>query len=138
MEKPAAYAFEQALAATTTANSGIAPAGEAFDAWECVGCGRIEAPHPCIGVCEDRKVRFVYAAEHEDALARLSEAKQEAAALESVVRRLAQTRPREGEWERCYKTLQVEARRALLGVSLARAPHGVELAASRQADRPEP
>ena len=30
-------------------------------AWQCIGCGRIEAPQPCLGICEDRKVEFVYA-----------------------------------------------------------------------------
>lgn len=38
-------------------------------AWQCIGCGRIEAPQTCIGICQDRKVEFVYAAEHQEALA---------------------------------------------------------------------
>jgi uracil-DNA glycosylase len=25
-------------------------------AWQCVGCGKIEAPQTCIGICQDRKV----------------------------------------------------------------------------------
>jgi hypothetical protein len=25
-------------------------------AWQCIGCGKIEAPQACIGVCQDRKV----------------------------------------------------------------------------------
>ena len=36
-------------------------------AWQCIGCGKIEAPQTCIGVCQDRKVEFVYASEHEEA-----------------------------------------------------------------------
>jgi hypothetical protein len=40
-------------------------------AWQCIGCGKIEAPQTCIGVCQDRKVEFVYADEHEEALAQL-------------------------------------------------------------------
>ena len=53
------------------------------EAWRCIGCGRIEAPQPCIGVCEDRKVRLVDAADHEAALALLREAEERAAALEA-------------------------------------------------------
>jgi hypothetical protein len=41
-------------------------------AWQCIGCGKIEAPQTCIGVCQDRKVEFVYAFEHEEALAQLA------------------------------------------------------------------
>jgi hypothetical protein len=35
-------------------------------AWQCIGGGRIEAPQTCIGICQDRKVQFVYASEHEE------------------------------------------------------------------------
>ena len=27
-------------------------------AWQCIGCGRIEAPQTCIGICEDCKVEL--------------------------------------------------------------------------------
>jgi hypothetical protein len=40
-------------------------------AWQCIGCGKIEAPQICIGICQDRKVQFVYADEYERALADL-------------------------------------------------------------------
>jgi len=42
---------------------------------------------------------LVDAAQHERALARLGEAEQAVAALESLVRRLALTRPRAEMWE---------------------------------------
>ena len=35
-------------------------ASQVDEAWRCIGCGRIEAQRPCIGVCEDRKVRLVF------------------------------------------------------------------------------
>jgi hypothetical protein len=82
-------------------------------AWQCIGCGKIEAPQQCIGICQDRKVTFVYAFEHEEALARLREAEERAASLEGVLRQLAGTTPRAGEWERSYRALQERARRAL-------------------------
>lgn len=82
-------------------------------AWQCIGCGKIEAPQQCIGICQDRKVELVYAFEHEAAVARLREAEQRAEALEAVLRQLAGTTPRTGEWERSYRALQERARRAL-------------------------
>ncbi len=79
---------------------------EYVKAWQCIGCGKIEAPQTCIGVCQDKKVEFVYAEAHEAVLARLK-------TLEDLVRRIARTTPRNGEWERSYLALQSEARRVL-------------------------
>ena len=108
------------------------------EAWRCIGCGRIEAPQPCIGVCEDRRVGLVDAADHEAALALLREAKERAAALEGLVRRLAQTRPRAGGWERSYRALQAEAERALTALSLARAAAAATAIVEGEAEHPEP
>ena len=91
-----------------------------FEAWRCIGCGRIEAPQPCIGVCQDRKVRFVDAADYEDAMARLRAAEERAGALETIVTRLARARPRASAWEQSYRALQDEARRMLTAMALAR------------------
>ncbi|MEO5691752.1 MAG: hypothetical protein ABIQ72_01390 [Usitatibacter sp.] len=71
--------------------------------WECVGCGRIDDPRPCVGICRDQKVEYVLAEDHERAVAALSE----------VVRFIATTTPRPGEAERHWKALQERARRAL-------------------------
>src|SRR5215471_18087270 len=82
--------------------------------WQCIGCGTIEAPQTCIGVCEYRKAEFVYAFEHEQVIAQIAaEARRTTDALSAVVRQLAFTTPREGEWERSYRSLQDQARRAL-------------------------
>jgi hypothetical protein len=82
-------------------------------AWQCIGCGRIEGAQPCIGICEDRKVDFVHAEDHDEALARLARAREQVEALAALVRRLAGTTPREGEWERTYRALQAQARETL-------------------------
>lgn len=74
--------------------------------WECIGCGKIEGPQPCIGVCQDRKVEYVRAEAHDEAVARMQERND---VLESLVRRLAHATPRAGEWERSYLSLQREA-----------------------------
>ena len=83
---------------------------ETVKAWQCIGCGKIEAPQTCIGVCQDRKVELVYAHEHRAALAR---AQAQTSALELIVRQIAGATPREGEWERSYRALQERARHAL-------------------------
>ena len=86
-------------------------------AWECIGCGKIEAPQTCVGVCQDRKVEFVYASEHDEALARLARARRQASALEALVRRLAHTNPRGNGWEHSYRAMQAQARAALAELS---------------------
>jgi hypothetical protein len=86
------------------------PAVETISAWQCIGCGRIEAPQTCIGVCQDRRVEFVHAVEHRQLGGELEATRHERDALHALVRTLAFSRPREGEWERSYRTLQGQAR----------------------------
>lgn len=74
--------------------------------WQCIGCGRIDHPQPCVGICQDRKVEIVYASE-------LVAAEKRVAALESVVRRIAFTHPRAGEEKSTWEALQVAARQSL-------------------------
>ena len=83
---------------------------ETVKAWQCIGCGRIESPETCIGICQDRPQTFVYAADHEAALA---EARAGTERLARIVRQLAWSSPRNGEWERSFRALQAQARRAL-------------------------
>lgn len=77
-----------------------------IQAWQCIGCGKLDSPQPCIGVCQDRRVELVDASDYDQALARIRE-------LEAVLRILAQATPRDGEWERSYRRLQESARRLL-------------------------
>lgn len=91
---------------------------EYIKAWQCIGCGKVDVPQPpCIGVCQDRKVEFVYASEYEAALAQAALADQRVKTLEALVRRLAWTMPRNGEWERSYRVLQDQARRTLAALA---------------------
>ena len=90
---------------------------ERVKAWQCIGCGKIEAPQTCIGVCQDRKVEFVYAFEHEETLAQLRLARRQAEAFGALVRQLARTNPREGQWARTYRAFQDQARRALAALA---------------------
>jgi len=72
---------------------------ETLKAWQCIGCGRVEADGRCLGICEDRPVRLVSAHDYE--------------LLETFVRRFAQSTPRDGQCERSYRALQREARTIL-------------------------
>ncbi len=83
--------------------------------WRCIGCGRIEAPQPCIGVCQDRKVELIEAEVHARVLAEVEELRARMQGLLALARRLATTSPRHGMHEQTYRALQTEAR-ALLGM----------------------
>ncbi len=83
-------------------------------AWQCIGCGRIEAPQTCVGICEDRKVELMYAHEHREAMAVADAAMRE---MKILIRHLASSTPHTGEWERSYRALQERARHALAQTS---------------------
>ncbi|MBV2234168.1 MAG: hypothetical protein KUL75_01365 [Sterolibacterium sp.] len=74
--------------------------------WQCIGCGKVEAPQPCIGVCQDRPVELVDAANYDQAVERMR-------ALEALLGKVVRITPRDGEWERAYRMLQQQAREAL-------------------------
>ena len=84
-----------------------------IQAWQCIGCGRIEAPQNCIGICQDRRVLLVYAHEQQATELDLAAARRERDTLFALVRQLAYSRPRDGEWERSYAALQGQARTML-------------------------
>lgn len=79
---------------------------ERIAGWRCVGCGKVDAPQPCVGVCQDRKVELVLAGDYDALLARTSE-------LESALALIARITPREGEWEASWRALQERARQVL-------------------------
>jgi len=79
-------------------------------AWQCIGCGSIEAPQTCIGVCQHRKVEFVYAVEHERHLALAARLRDR---LASFVRRVALTTPRERGADATLSAFRAEARALL-------------------------
>ena len=102
-----------------TQNSGEIPEIERVPVWQCIGCGKIEAPQPCIGVCEDRRVQMVYAYEHDQVVAQLLRKEKNVETLTAFVRRFIRTTPRAGEWETSYRALQEEARRLLVSFASA-------------------
>lgn len=101
------------MARAGDSKAGATVMSERITAWQCIGCGRVEGPQPCIGVCQDRKVEFVYASEHDRVRSELARARAETEALAALVRQIAHTTPRNGEWEQTYRALQARARHAL-------------------------
>lgn len=82
-------------------------------AWQCIGCGRIEAQATCVGVCQDRPVEIVSAADYDALTAEKAKLEAELQQLRLFVRQLASVSPHGGEWERVYKSLQSAAARLL-------------------------
>jgi hypothetical protein len=99
---------------------------ETIKAWQCIGCGNLEAPQTCIGVCQYRKVELVSAMDHAEARAELAEALQQRDQLAALLRRFASVTPREGAWETALRRFQDEARAALTRLAEPR-PSAVEL-----------
>ena len=79
-------------------------------AWECVGCGRVEAPQPCLGICQDRAIELVPEEAYRWVRDECDRLREDNAALRELVLRLANTNPRDEQWEAGYKALQARAR----------------------------
>lgn len=84
-----------------------------IQAWQCIGCGRIEAPQPCIGVCKDRKVFMVGKDEHERALAANAALQAQLRQAREMLLRFGHAKPKPGQWEAAWLALQEQAREAL-------------------------
>ncbi|HMM67923.1 MAG TPA: hypothetical protein PKC03_13375, partial [Dokdonella sp.] len=80
--------------------------GDPVPAWQCIGCGRIEAPQTCIGVCQDRKVFFVPLQDHQEALDQVQQMLGQIHAMKRLITRLAHTTPHEGQWEAAWRAAQ--------------------------------
>ncbi len=83
---------------------------EYIAAWQCIGCGKIEAPQTCIGVCRDRKVYFIGKREHEAALAQVAQLRQQLEIVSQRLLRFEHATPREGQWQAAWLALQQQAR----------------------------
>jgi hypothetical protein len=89
------------------------PTGDYVQAWQCIGCGRIEAPQPCIGVCRDRKVLLVGQDTHEAAREEIRRLRETLAAASAMLLRFGAATPRDGQWENSYRALQLQTREVL-------------------------
>ncbi|MHB1273681.1 MAG: hypothetical protein ACYCZD_13105 [Rhodanobacter sp.] len=84
-----------------------------IQAWQCIGCGKIEAPQPCIGVCRDRKILMVGKDDHERVLDAVRDLQRQVHSAHALLSQLAWSVPREGQWEPSYRALQTRARELL-------------------------
>jgi hypothetical protein len=77
--------------------------------WWCAGCGGIDAPQPCLGICVWRSVEWVnrirYLEERAGALVERDTEQH----LRGLVRRVASVTPRAGQWERGWRALEAQA-----------------------------
>lgn len=83
------------------------------EAWQCIGCGRIEAPQTCIGVCRDRRIVLVAMEEHARALDEVQHRYVQLDQAQALLGRIAHTQPHDGRWEDAWRAYQSEARALL-------------------------
>jgi hypothetical protein len=81
-----------------------------LQAWQCIGCGRVEAPQTCLGVCQDRKVLLIGKAAHEQALAEAAHLRALLATTAAKLARFARCTPHPDRHEAAFVALQVEVR----------------------------
>lgn len=82
-------------------------------AWQCIGCGRIEAPQPCLGLCRDRKVFMVGKETHEQALADNARLRGILETTRAGLARFALCTPRDGNHAQTFEALQAQIRELL-------------------------
>ena len=82
------------------------PGPERIQGWRCIGCGKVDAPRPCIGVCQDRRFELVAAADYDALRLRVQ-------ALEGALALIARTTPRADRLADSWQALQGMARRLL-------------------------
>ena len=87
-----------------------------IEAWQCIGCGKLEAPQPCIGVCQDKKIELIDAALCDRIEEQLKQARRQRALLKGLVQQLAYATPHDGQWESSYRYLQRQARKLLSAI----------------------
>ena len=77
-----------------------------IEAWQCVGCGRLQAERPCIGVCTDTRVERVRAADYAELAWRVEE-------LEAALALIARVTPKPEALAASWQALQARARALL-------------------------
>lgn len=79
---------------------------ETIEGWRCIGCGKVEAPRPCIGVCQDKRVELVLAQDYAELAWRVEQ-------LEEALALIARITPKATGLEASWAALQERARRLL-------------------------
>jgi hypothetical protein len=84
-----------------------------IQAWQCIGCGKIEAPQPCIGVCRDRKIFMVGKDDYEHARNEIEALRAQLATAHAMLQRFGLAKPNKNQWQRSWLALQAQVREAL-------------------------
>ena len=79
---------------------------DTIDAWQCIGCGRVIAERPCIGICTDKRVELVQAADYAELAWRVEQ-------LEAALGLIASVTPKPEALEASWLALQQRARQVL-------------------------
>lgn len=96
---------------------------EVIEGWRCIGCGRVEASRPCIGVCQDRRTRLVELGDFVAAVECAENSEARVSELESFVRLIATTRAKPGGVEASLAALQMRAQALVASVAGRRRRH---------------
>lgn len=88
-------------------------AAEVATTWWCAGCGGIDAPQPCLGICIWRRVEWVNAARYEHERTRALAERETEQRLRLLLRLVASVTPRDGQWQPGWSALAARARRTL-------------------------
>jgi hypothetical protein len=94
--------------------------------WWCAGCGGIDAPQPCLGICLWRPLEWVNATLSEPQRAHALAERDAERCLRLVLRRVASVTPRAGQWERGWRALEARARQSLQACDDDAQPHAGE------------
>jgi len=86
---------------------------QSISAWRCTGCGRIEAPQPCLGVCHDEAVELVSADEFNALRERYRRVARDNARMRALLVRIRSTRPRPAGVQATWVSAQRQAQTLL-------------------------
>lgn len=86
---------------------------EVIDGWRCIGCGRVEASRPCVGICQDRRARLVELDNFVAAVERAEISEARASELASFIRLVAAISAKAGGEEATLAALRSRARTVL-------------------------
>ena len=79
---------------------------ETIEGWRCIGCGKVDAPRPCIGVCQDKRVELVLAEDYAELAWRVEQ-------LEAALSLIAHVTPKPDALAASWTALQARARMLL-------------------------
>jgi hypothetical protein len=112
LQRSARSALRGCRAAAGARDAELPSPAQAVTVWRCEDCGGVDAPQPCIEVCIWGPADWVDAAAYAAERSRAAVDREVERSLAGLLRRFAFATPRDGQWERSWLALQLEARLA--------------------------